>query len=66
MVERNDNYKGVECFIKTYINHGLEGLAAFHGILEYAQFVGDISYEQSKQLLDDFVGHMLVPEDYED
>lgn len=66
MVERDDNYKNVELFMKTYVKHGLEGLAAFHGILEYAQFVDNISYEQSKQLLDDFVGHMLVPEDYED
>lgn len=64
MINRNAEYKEVECFIDTYIEHGIEGLAAFHGILEYAQYVNKIDYEQAKQLLEDFVGKMLLPEDY--
>jgi len=66
MVEKTKEYKDVEGFIKMYVKHGLEGLAAFYGILEYALCVDDIDYEQFKQLLDNFVGRMLVPEDYED
>lgn len=66
MVEKTKEYKDVEGFIKMYVKHGLEGLAAFHGILEYALCVDDINYDQFKQLLDDFVGRMFVPEDYED
>jgi len=66
MVQKTEEYKNVEFFIKQYVNHGLEGLAAFRGILEYALCVDDIDYDQSKQLLDDFVGRMLVPEDYEE
>jgi hypothetical protein len=61
----NENYKDVEIFVDTYVKHGIEGLAAFHGILEYAQFVDNIDYNEAKQLLYDFVGKMLLPEDYE-
>lgn len=64
MVERNEEYKEVECFIDTYVEHGIEGLAAFHGILEYAQYIDKIDYKQAQQLLSDFVGKMLLPEDY--
>lgn len=61
----NKDYKDVEIFVDTYVKHGIEGLAAFHGILEYAQFVDNIDYNEAKQLLYDFVGKMLLPEDYE-
>lgn len=61
----NKDYKDIEIFVDTYVKHGIEGLAAFHGILEYAQFVDNINYNEAKQLLYDFVGKMLLPEDYE-
>lgn len=64
MPERNDEYREVECFIDTYVEHGINGLAAFHGILEYAQYVDKINYKQAQQLLYDFVGKMFLPEDY--
>ena len=64
-MERNEEYKEVESFVNTYVKHGIEGLAAFDGILEYAQFIDKIDYTQAKQLLYDFVGKMLLPEDYE-
>lgn len=64
MINRNAEYNEVETFIDTYVKHGIEGLAAFQGILEYAQYVNKIDYEQAKQLIYDFVGKMLLPEDY--
>lgn len=64
MIDRNTEYKEVETFIDTYVEHGIEGLAAFSGILEYAQYTDRINYEQAKQLLSDFVGKMLLPEEY--
>jgi len=60
MPERNDEYREVEEFTDTYIGHGINGLAAFHGILEYAQYVDKINYKQAQQLLYDFVGKMLI------
>ena len=65
MIDRNSEYKEVEAFIGTYVDYGVTGLAAFHGILEYAQFVEKINYDQVKQLLYDFVGKMMLPDDYE-
>jgi hypothetical protein len=65
MVEHNDEYKEVEEFIEIYVNHELKGLAAFRGILEYAQYIDKIDYNQAKQLLYDFVGRMFLPEDYD-
>ena len=65
MIDYNGEYKEVECFTDTYVKHRITGLAAFHGILEYAQYVDKINFEQAKQLLYDFVGKMLLPEDYE-
>ena len=65
MPERNDEYREVECFTDTYVEHGINGLAAFHGILEYAQYIDKIDYDQAKQLLSDFVGKMLLPEEYD-
>lgn len=65
MTKRDTEYKEVESFIDTYRTHGIEGLAAFHGILQYAQYVEKIDYDQAKQLLDDFVCKMLLPEEYE-
>lgn len=65
MVNRNDEYKEVEGFINTYVKHGIEGVAAFHGILEYAQYINKINYSQAQQLLYDFIGKMLLPEDYD-
>ena len=64
MPERDDEYREVECFTDTYVEHGINGLAAFHGILEYAQYVDKINYKQAQQLLYDFVGKMFLPEDY--
>lgn len=64
MFEHNENYKEVEGFIDTFVEHGITGLAAFHGILEYAQYVDKIDYKQAQQLLTDFVGKMFLPEDY--
>lgn len=65
MINYNEEYKEVECFTDTYVEHGITGLAAFHGILEYAQYIDKINFEQAKQLLYNFVGKMLLPEDYE-
>lgn len=65
MVNRNDEYKEVESFINTYVKRGIEGVAAFYGILEYAQYIDKIDYSQAQQLLYDFIGKMLLPEDYE-
>jgi len=65
MPERNDEYREVECYTDTYVKHGINGLAAFHGILEYAQYVDKINYKQAQQLLYDFVGKMFLPEEYD-
>ena len=46
-----------------YVKHGIEGLAAFHGILEYAQFTNVIDCKQAQQLLSKFVGKMFLPEE---
>ena len=64
MSEDRENYRDVEIFMDTYVKHGITGLAAFHGILDYAQYVDKINYKQAQQLLYDFVGKMLLPEDY--
>lgn len=65
MSENRENYKDIEIFIDVYVKHGIEGLAAFHGILEYAQFTNVIDCKQAQRLLSDFVGKMFLPEDYE-
>lgn len=65
MIERNDKYKEIESFINVYTKYELRGLSAFHGILEYAQYIDKIDYNQAKQLLSDFVGKMLLPEEYD-
>ena len=65
MSGNEENYNDVEVFINTYVKHGIEGLAAFHGILDYAQFINKIDCAQARQLLDDFVGKMFLPELYE-
>ena len=48
MPERNDEYREVEEFTDTYVEHGINGLAAFHGILEYAQYIDKINYKRKE------------------
>ena len=64
MTNYYEEYKEVECFTDTYVKHRITGLAAFHGILEYAQFTNVIDCKQAQRLLSDFVGKMFLPEDY--
>ena len=65
MSEDRENYRDIEIFMDTYVKHGITGLAAFHGILDYAQFINKIDCKQAQRLLSDFVGKMLLPEEYE-
>lgn len=65
MINKNKEYEEVESFIKTFKDHGTEGLAAFYGILQYAQYINKIDFEQAKYLLDNFVCYMLLPEEYD-
>ena len=64
-MEELEGYKACEEFFDPYYKHGIVGLSSFFGILEYAQFVDKINYQQAQRLLYDFVSKMLLGDDYQ-
>ena len=49
-------------FLDGYEKNGIEGLAAVHGVLEYAQYIDKIDYITAKDILYCFVARLLHPE----
>lgn len=61
-MEYTNEMKEVNECLDSWLKKGMDGIIATHAILEYAQWIDKVDFEQAKELMYRFVAHTLHPE----
>lgn len=61
-MEYTDNMKEIQDCLEDWSKKGYEGIMASYAVLEYAQWIERIDFDQAKELMYRFVERMAHPE----